>query len=667
MDRRFTYLATIITISIMLFAITATANSNNSHRRHAGEITVLLIDSLDLQSAQTVYQLSITGEDSPFHLEFPGAPPFALRTGQRVSVMARELPGRRLGVKEVTLLKVNPNGDKAASGSKDSNKGGGGKKSDSSHASAVILINLLDADSLLTPMEAEDMMWAATDSTRDIYHQDSRGMIDFAQDSDNDDLPDVYGPYDVAMTGAGSCDYHGWSNTARAQAISDGINLNNRSHYIYVLTGHNNNGCSFGGVAELGGDEVWINLADVFVFVHELGHNLDLNHAGSDPDNDGRNNNAYGDGSSFMGASYRNIFLNAPQNEAMGFLKARDGAIVGVPTKPGLYNYILEPLSWDVDQTFDPQILKIMRNDLDRIYYLSLRDASIYDANLHSSYQSGVSIHWYKPDAPGTVTGYVTTLTDGESFVDGINGITVTQNARASDGSWVDINVQIEPVYDTATPGLDISGLHQQFAVNTVGPNELAQYAITLTNNDAPGTPPSTWTFSTRNIPSGMLASFDQASVTLAPGESVTSLLSVDPNGAADGFSVFYIDATDADAIAPHHLVVNDYAQLVVDSVSLKPQPPTGLSGSSRTSKGKLYFDLSWSASPSSDVALYRIHIDEGDSSRYWRTSTSTALSLRWTENPGTYTFMVVAENNAGKISVESQPLTVTIGKTRTK
>jgi hypothetical protein len=347
----------------------------------------------------------------------------------------------------------------------------------------------------------------------------------------------------------------------------------------------------------------------------------------------------------------------------MGYLTASGGAIQEVSTSPGLYRYRLAPLAWDSGDTADPQIVKIPRPDLGRYYYLSLRDDSSYDANLYASYTSGVSVHWYNPDDPATVTGYVTTLSDGQSFTDLVNGITVTQVARAGDGSWVDVDVQIDASFEVSTPGFDLRPFSGQLLGNTVGPNDDAVYIATLTNNDGPGTPPSTWSLSTRNLPAGMIATFDPSSVVLGPGESAAVALTVNPNGAADGLSVFYVDATDDDGVAPHHLIVDDYGRLTVDGVSPRPDPPTGLTGSANTSKGKLYVSLDWEASPSTDVSGYRVFIDEQPVPRYWRSSAATSLSTRWTLDPGTYTFTVAAESSSGRLSLLSGPATVTIAK----
>lgn len=654
MDRLLNY--TVFAVLAILFSNDLLAKPGNTFTRYDGEITVLLVDQDGQQTEEVVYELSVPGQDKRLQLDLPGSPPFAMRTGQKVRVLGQQRRGKRLGVKEIQLLEIGTGPDSGK-------KGGGKSATGGPRSSAVILINLLDSQAALTAQQAEQAMWGATDSTQDIYLQDTRGDIDFIRDSDNDGQADIYGPVDVPMSGMDFCDQRAWSDAARTQLAAQGIGLDGRDHYVYVLSGKSNNSCSFKGVAELGGDEVWINGTTVFVFVHEIGHNLNLHHAGSDLDNDGDVENFYGDVTCFMGASYQNIFMNAPHKQAMGILGTGDGSILDVPAHPGLYNYVLEPLALHQDLAMGPQIIRIPRDDLGRDYYVSIRDTTGYDANLNAYYRAGVSIHWYMTNAPGTVTGYVTTLKNGESFVDNINGITVMQNAAASDGSWADVSVRLDTVHETNAPGLELQNLYGQFPEITVGADEMSHYAVTLVNNDAPGTPPTRWTLKVRNLPAGMLAWFEQGAVTLAPGESASLGLSIEPNGAADGTYIFWVDAVDEDKVAPHHLAVDDFGRLVIDNISPVPQAPAVVQGNFSTSKGRTYLDLNWLASPSPDVALYHVVMRDGSVERHWRTSTVSSLSAQFTGAPGSYTFTVVAEGETGKVSAPSEPVTVILDK----
>ena len=91
------------------------------------------------------------------------------------------------------------------------------------------------------------------------------------------------------------------------------------------------------------------------------------------------------------------------------------------------------------------------------------------------------------------------------------------------------------------------------------------------------------------------------------------------------------------------------------------PEPPSGLSGYTYSSQGKLYALLTWKASPSSYVVRYRVFRDAASWQAVVGSTSSTSLSIPMTET--TMTFYVTAENAAGKLSVLSAPITLTASK----
>ncbi len=359
-----------------------------------------------------------------------------------------------------------------------------------------------------------------------------------------------------------------------------------------------------GGLAVLNGHEVWINYPSVFVFAHELGHNLGMNHAGNDPENDGVINDAYGDYSCLMGIAYQDVFLNAPHTEQLGFLTQANGNIVELTPSTAVQSITLRPLDANPATVAGPRIVKLRKADTDEYYYLSFRDNTGYDANLNSIYHQGVSIHRYKGAA--FLTAYIDTLADGEYFVDLVNGLTITQIARAADQSAVALDILFEPTCGPKQPTVTVESYSgQAFHNNTVGPNERAHYRATLTNLDAVQCPASMFQFGITGLPTTMTATFSQPTVSLAPGQSTAVLLDVDTYASADGASVFTVVVTDGDATEPYHTPARDYGRITIDSLSLPPEPPSGLSGYTYSSQGKLYAMLTWKASPSSGVALY--------------------------------------------------------------
>jgi hypothetical protein len=99
---------------------------------------------------------------------------------------------------------------------------------------------------------------------------------------------DVYGWYTLPTPPTGCPDpapgqpgaYRQWANLATAFAQSDGFNVNDYQHVMYVFPSGTD--CQWAGLAYLPGTESWINGdLSVRVTAHELGHNLGLHHAGS--------------------------------------------------------------------------------------------------------------------------------------------------------------------------------------------------------------------------------------------------------------------------------------------------------------------------------------------------------------------------------------------------
>jgi hypothetical protein len=317
--RRGPRLARLCVLGLVLWATAGLAQARdtivtdpgNQDDELVGEVRVLISDDFAHQSFKVHHELHDTRSGVRYTLEFVTAPDVLLQTGDVVRVRGQHRPQQRFDVAETTVLALQ--GGTSGSGS-------GGKSRPSSttgaHTVAIVLINLLDGQALMTPAAATQAMWGLSDSANDIYRTNSRGALTFLADANGDGQPDVFGPYNVPSSGAGRCDYSSWSTQAAQLATTDGVNVSLYDHVVYVLS--NSNGCWWGGLAVLSGHEVWINYPPVFVFAHELGHNLGMNHAGNDPENDGAINDAYGDYSCLMGIAYQDVFLNAPHTDSKG-------------------------------------------------------------------------------------------------------------------------------------------------------------------------------------------------------------------------------------------------------------------------------------------------------------------------------------------------------------
>lgn len=632
----------------------AGASVSPSDAELEGRLIVSVMDDFERQSSRTLFEMLPDGASSRIQLVSDKLPSMELRTGDRIRVRGRGVGSGRFEAEEIILM-----APMEGSGGAGGGKGGKGGRTSTpgTRTVAVILINLTDSASILDRAGAEQMMWGSTYSANELYLASSRGVTSFMRDGNQDGQIDLFGPYDVPEAGLGSCSYGSWGQQARDLAIAEGQDLSGFDHFVYVLPEVTS--CQFGGVAVLNGSEVWLNYRHVFALAHELGHNFGMNHAGDDPDNDGIVDWAYGDSGCLMGAGYRTVFLNAPHSDQLRYIDS--ASIVGISGSTGTHRFTLRPLAVDPSAEPGTRIVKISKQDNGDFYYLSFRDATSFDADLSPAYREGVSIHRYAGSG-STLTALLGTLSDGESFVDDINGVTVTQLGRSVDSSSVDIEVVLTPTCGASGPNVALESLSGDLQHNnTISPAEMSVYKVTVKNNDASDCPASELGLSVRNLPSAMTPTFDRGSVFLGPGETTVVSLEVAPNGSPDGSYVFYVSLADVDGVAPPHARDEDFARLTLDATSVTPQAPTGLSGYFYTSKGQLKLVLEWSPSASEEVVRYHLYQDDTPLPEHIASNTGTRLALSWTE--GTYTFWVAAESASGKLSPLSDPYTITLSK----
>ena len=615
-----------------------------------GELRVSIEEDFTNGRSTTLYEVAVGGAARATRLLFQDSLPQHVRTGDIVRARGRRV-GDRLDTDEIQLMAPKQGG----SGSGGTGGGGGNGQGNlsGSRTVAVILINLLDGDSKLTATDAERIMWGLEDSANDMFMESSRGAVEFVADGNRDGKADVFGPFDVGANGSGLCAYSSWSGAARTAATSAGHDLSGYDHYVYVLP--SGNGCRFGGLADLSGNNVWLNVTHEFALAHELGHNVGMHHAARDSDNDGIVESAYGDASCFMGASYRNVLLNAPHSHQLGFVGG--SAVVAGSTNAGVHQYQLHPLA----SATGVNAVMLLKQDNGDFYYLSARDSASYDANLPESYRDGVSIHRYAGSG-STMTVYITTLTDGESFVDDVNGFTITQQGVDPSTGVVDVQVTVVPTCGARAPHLSVASYAGDYQrSNTVGMRDVSRYVVTIGNRDDAECGPVQFTLSTAGVPNTMTHAFAQPTAVLGPGESMTTELQVNTGDTADGTYVFDVVVADGDGVHPAHPAKDTWARMVIDSSTLIPAPPTNLRASFTTSKGRFRVTWQWQASPSPEVTNYRVYLDDPVMPRYVGSAASTSYTRYW--EAGTYTFYVAAETNSGKLSPLSDPVHITIAK----
>ena len=135
---------------------------------------------------------------------------------------------------------------------------------------AVLLFNFTNNRSQpWTPATVSQRFFTNSNSTNVFFKEQSWNQVDLAGD--------VYGWYELAQPSTG-CDVDAWASEADAIVAGGGINLGAYDSVAYVFPRVSE--CGWGGLAELPGDQLWLN-GDISVRVasHELGHNMGVHHA----------------------------------------------------------------------------------------------------------------------------------------------------------------------------------------------------------------------------------------------------------------------------------------------------------------------------------------------------------------------------------------------------
>ncbi len=343
----------------------------------------------------------------------------------------------------------------------------------------VLMVDLLNAkaSSRYTLDQISSVMYYGDKSVDSLYRESSRDMLGFEADVDANGQADVFGPFQVNYTNE-TCNYYDWSAAAETAATEAGIDLSLYQHRVFVLPHFNElPSCAWAGVANVGCGtfcRAWVGGADYpMLIAHELGHNLSMGHAATDPENDGVVNSVYGDYSDPMGTSSSAWHLfNAPHIDQMGWYSSYSGDIQTVATSG---TYTLAPIGMDPTSTDLPFALKIAKPDTEEFYYLSYRQPLGYDSGIASIYSQGVNIHRYKGSNYG-YTYFIQSLTDGSSFSDMVNGISVTQVSHSDKGVTFDLTVSVAS--DSTAPSVKISN---PLDGNTI--SGVIQVDVTATDN----------------------------------------------------------------------------------------------------------------------------------------------------------------------------------------
>ena len=610
-----------------------------------GEVEVLHGDGVPGKESFIRYFVRNFADHQLYELGFDGPPGPELLTGHHVVVRGRAM-GSTIWASDVAAL-----ADSDAAASTDS---GSTTQSNGTTAAALavterkaitILVNLSDATLCADPATCtynatyvSNLLYQAPQSMSKLYLNTSYGQLSFKADTNGDGKPDVVGPFKIGVSRVG-CNYYAWADAADKAAQAAGVNLSLYQHKVYVLPPWTElPDCGWGGVANVGCATVcraWIAAPNfLMVYAHELGHNLNWAHAGTDPENDGKMNDEYGDRSDPMGLSSSSMYnAAAPHIDQLGWFDAFPNSIQTVTTGG---TYQIAPIGNPPDGT-NPQALRLATNSGD-YYYFSYRQPTGFDASLSSTYTVGVNIHRYAGSGY-SYTKFIQALPDGGIFSDP-NGITVTQSSHGVDSAVVNVSFNCMG----QTPSISISP-----STVWVKPGSSLSLTTQVSNRDGSGCSNTTFQLSATNTAGGT-STVTPTSVLIGAGQSVSASVSV--SGVSGSGSVTLM-AKDGDSLDPSHPVNGQAtAQISVDGSA--PTPPGNLSAS-LARKG---VNVSWTASTDSGsgIAAYYVYRDGV------KLGATTSLSYTDTNvaSGETYTYTATAIDRVGYESGNSFPASIT-------
>lgn len=464
----------------------------------------------------------------------------------------------------------------------------------------VILMNFADNSSQpWTQAQVYDAVFGSTNSANRYYQDNSNGSVSFSGN--------VVGWYTLPYTST-TCDNYTWASAADAAATSAGVVLSNYVHKVYVFP--RVYACSWAGLGSVGGNpsRAWISGYgnDPRIYQHELGHNLTSRHASSlacgSLQIDSSANctfSEYGDNYDTMG--YWNSFQwNAPQKTVTGWIGSTN---IKTVTSNGTYSLGYSEIAGGSL----PQAIKILKPDTGEYYYFGYRQPKGFDAGLPAGITGGAQVFLWDGSlqtklldaTPGN--GFAdASLSDGTSFTDPVNGITVTQLSH--DAGQVTLSVTFAGAQ--CAPKAPVVSITPSNQTSSAGGS--LKYTVTVNNNDSSACAPSTFSL-TGSVPAGFTGSFSSVSLTLSPGSQGTLYYTVSsPSSQPDGSYPFTVSVSDASEAL--HTVSAGGAYIVYTDLSA---PTVSIASPSDGSTIGSSVNITVSATDSAGISKVEIYVDD--------------------------------------------------------
>lgn len=264
-------------------------------------------------------------------------------------------------------------------------------------------------------------------------------------------------------------------------------------------------------------------------------------------------------------------------------------------------------------------------------------------------YSTGATFRWwYKADGTLQRTFLLAGLADGESFVDTVNGITITQVNHNDTRSTAKIDFVSTCVQ--STPLVSVSPQAQSAA-----PGGIVNYIVSLTNRDTSGCAASALSLSDA-VPAGWTTGISPVSLTLSAG--ATAQVTVTVQSASTASAGTYNASININRGAGTSSVTSAIATYTVQppTDTTAPSAPTHFTASANQHLKQI--ELAWRAAADNvGVVGYRV----ARNGAIVATTTTTSWNDQTWPSGTTYTYFVVAFDAAGNTSPPSNTSTVTV------
>ena len=653
----------VVQVLVVSLGVSSLASAQGAMPQHVfkrGELEILVVDDVYHGRSEQIYRLVEEQTGKKYDLKFETPPGLSKELAPPASPGAEWRTGDFVQVEGVL---ASPNALHVVASGDDGGEVKMLTKASSSTGTrkvAVLLINFKDATVSCSKNQVANIVFdnpsagSGQHSVAEYFTATSFNQVSMPRDTDNDNQADVFGPFTINYRVSGSCDYDGWASAARSAATSNGVNLSLYQHVVLVLP--SNVPCGWVGLGHLGCAgtcNTWITWCDTpDLYAHELGHNLGMHHASTDPNNDGVLDNEYGDKSDPMGwAGIGFRHNNAPHKMQMGWFDSYSGKVQTI-TQAG--RYYIAPLELHPGSATLPQVLIIDKPNTNDKYYLSFRtNGEAYNDSMPSDYQNGVQIHKYA--GSGMVnTLFVDSLKDGEVFTDSPNDLSVVQFAhdphRIDGFVAVDITFGCTPLKPSST--LDPDGDY------SVAPGTTVNYTLSVTNREGGNCGSATFDLSPV-VPSGWSATLSTSQLTVGAGSTKSATLRVTaPSDATAGTYTVRVKVDDASGLRS-----TTYGTSTYEALNVTNEPPDAVNSLTGTATAEGYVRLDWNRAPddSGYAAFYRVYHDSGDGFSFTGKTTNTTFTDRDAVT-GTNRYYVVSVDSETLASPASNVVTVTLG-----